>query len=263
MKKILAAFTLFALAGAGHPATFLVGDLGYTPGGGFRTSLLHEGTDSFATGGTILAWLAFDPSWAGSSLDAVGTVNDGQAFYRESDGALELRALVYPHETHPFTSAPLGTVVITGTGFTPANLDAAGRTHDVMGGLNFAFDISSGPLFFWLGAGDATRELLFVDSSYFGAFTVDGTQANGKSATELALWGAMGDALLINVHGRHQAESDWFAASGLHQLGSDLDIDLGGLVTDCVTADCHPTPEPATLGLLALGLVGLMAVRKR
>ena len=160
----------------------------------------------------------------------------------------------------------IGIIQLRGAGFTPDRLDNVGATNTVMGTirLDWAFD-NPGTAQEWMGEISDARVLSFVDRDY-GAHTTEGVHPNRKDAQQIALWGARGIIPHVNANGgNHKPQSVWTTdhpGSG-NQIGMDLAIDLGGEVTNCVTRDCLPTPEPSTYVLLSTGLVGMIALRRR
>lgn len=270
MNRFFAALAASLLSISAYADSFLIGSLAYNDSG-FRYSLLHKGTGPAAMSGEVLAWIELDDTWTGSSLLTVGGADDGKAFYRDSDGRIEFRATVYPNLVFPFAEVPFGTVVVKGSGFVPGSLDGVARTLDVFGSLAWDFDLALAfgadavryaALTSWLGSDTESVDLHYIDRSY-GALTAEGSAANGSNGTQIALWGARGILADLNATGLHLSHSPWIAAHGTHQIGNDLVIDLGGKVDDCIDVDCHVVPEPSTLILLATGLAGVLAYRRR
>lgn len=237
------------------PASFPIEGLAFFngPEWGLRSSLLHQGTATSALAGQTLAWMALDTAWMGSSWA------DGRAFYREEDGRIEFKAQLYDGFSDPF-ALPVGSVVVSGDGFTLDRLDGVGRTNTVLGFLRFDFEVIDGDLADWLGGTTVSHTLSYVDKNY-GLATQAGTPVNGKSASQLALLGARGDSVYVNAEGgRHWREREWTSfhfhlshPTDGHQLGSNLVLELGEQLSDNPT---HPVPEPSAFALMLVALLG-------
>ena len=68
------------------------------------------------------------------------------------------------------------------------------------------------------------------------------------------------DGILFNVPGVGDVNLYYDPGFGYGNITGSLD---SGFVTTAVTLDCSPAPEPATLGLLGIGILATLAVVRR